>query len=60
MKTRKLLLKFEMFKYYKVVNIGIPINGKLVPVSLEFPLKLSKWTRTNAVSPRRNIIFNTL
>lgn len=42
MKTRKLLLKFEMFKYYKVVNIGIPINGKLVPVSLEFPLKLSK------------------
>lgn len=49
MKSLKLLLKAEMLKYFRVESIGIPIKWELVPVSLKFPLKLSKWTRTNVV-----------
>lgn len=49
MKNWKLLLNAEMLKYFRVESIGIPIKWELVPVSLKFPLKLSKWTRTNVV-----------
>lgn len=49
MKSWKLLLKAEMLKYFRVERIGIPIKWELVPISLNFLLKLSKWTRTNVV-----------